>query len=246
MRHRRRGRRLGRSSSHRKALMRNLACSLILTERDSDFYEGLFQADGNTPVNPPAHKGRIVTTLHKAKEVRPFIEKCITIAKNSIPHQEKADEFGTDADRNSDEWSQWRKSDKYAKWNEAVAPAVAARRRAFAMLRDQEAVRILFEEIAPRFTDRPGGYTRVLRLAERRLGDAGTQAIIEFVGVHDRVKQESQKPAFVSDDDAQDENEDQLDEQLDDEPVTEDPSAEAAEDENESDEDSSGDAEKKD
>lgn len=200
MRHRRRGRRLGRSSSHRKALMRNLACSLILTERDDDFYEGLFQADGKTPVNPPEHKGRIVTTLHKAKEVRPFVEKCITLAKNAIPHQEKADEFSTEADRNSDDWTQWRKSDNYQKWNSAVAPAIAARRRAFAMLRDQEAVRILFEEIAPRFTDRPGGYTRVLRLAERRLGDAGQQAILEFVGVHDRVKQESQKPAFVADD----------------------------------------------
>ena len=68
------------------------------------------------------------------------------------------------------------------------------------MLRDKEAVEILFDDVAHRFVDRPGGYTRVLRLAEPRLGDAGTQAILEFVGVHDRVSQVSQKPAFVDDD----------------------------------------------
>ena len=92
MRHRRRGRTLGRSPSHRKALMRNLACSLILTERDDAFYEGLFQPDGKTVVKPPAKKGRIVTTLHKAKEVRPLVEKCITIAKKAIPHEQAAEE----------------------------------------------------------------------------------------------------------------------------------------------------------
>ena len=81
-----------------------------------------------------------------------------------------------------------------------MAPAVTARRRVFAMLRDKEAVEILFDDVAHRFVDRPGGYTRVLRLAEPRLGDAGTQAILEFVGVHDRVSQVSQKPAFVDDD----------------------------------------------
>ena len=68
------------------------------------------------------------------------------------------------------------------------------------MLRDKEAVEILFDDVAHRFVDRPGGYTRVLRLAEPRLGDAGTQAILECVGVHDRVSQVSQKPAFVDDD----------------------------------------------
>ncbi len=199
MRHRRRGRHLGRSSSHRKAMLRNLACSLLLTERDSDFYDGLFQADGKTQVNPPKHKGRIVTTLHKAKEVRPLVEKCITIAKKALPHEDRAAEFATDEDRNSDGWHTWRKSDDYQKWNEAMAPAVAARRRVFSILRDKEAVEILFEEVAPRFTDRPGGYTRILKLAKPRLGDAGMQAILEFVGKNDRVRAESAKPEFVSD-----------------------------------------------
>jgi large subunit ribosomal protein L17 len=57
-------------------------------------------------------------------------------------------------------------------------------------------VRALFSAVAPRFMDRPGGYTRVVRLAKPRLGDAGTRAILEFVGVRDRVVQRSQKPAF--------------------------------------------------
>ena len=196
MRHRKKGRRLGRSSSHRKALMKNLATCLFLTERDDMFYEGLVQADGVTAVKPPKYKGRITTTLHKAKEVRPLVEKCITIAKKAIPAMNAADEFATDADRNSEAWKSWREGDGWKKWNAAIAPAVTARRRVFSMLRDKEAVEILFDDIAPRFEDRPGGYTRVLKLATVRLGDAGAQAILEFVGVHDRVKQKSQKPAF--------------------------------------------------
>jgi large subunit ribosomal protein L17 len=54
----------------------------------------------------------------------------------------------------------------------------------------------LFDEVAPRFTDRPGGYTRILRLAKPRLGDAGERAILEFVGVRDRVVQKSVRPTF--------------------------------------------------
>ena len=191
---------MGRSSSHRKAMLRNLATGLFLTERDESYYEGLTMADGKSVVNPPRFKGRVVTTIQKAKEVKPLVEKCITIAKNSIPHEEAAEEFATDAERNTEAWRQWRESEKWQKWVAAIAPAVTARRRVFAMLRDKEAVEILFDDVAHRFVDRPGGYTRVLRLAEPRLGDAGTQAILEFVGVHDRVSQVSQKPAFVDDD----------------------------------------------
>ena len=55
---------------------------------------------------------------------------------------------------------------------------------------------MLFAEVAPRFADRQGGYTRILRLAKPRLGDAGTRAILEFVGVRDRVTQRAQRPAF--------------------------------------------------
>ncbi len=59
---------------------------------------------------------------------------------------------------------------------------------AFSILRDREAVSVLFDELAERFADRPGGYTRVVRLAQVRLGDAGRKAIIEFTGERDRVK----------------------------------------------------------
>ena len=77
-----------------------------------------------------------------------------------------------------------------------MAPVVDARRRCLRLLGDKQAVRILFQTVAPRFANRPGGYTRVLRLAKPRLGDAGTRAILEFVGVHDRVTQRAQRPTF--------------------------------------------------
>ncbi len=68
------------------------------------------------------------------------------------------------------------------------------------MLRDKEAVSILFDDIAPRFADRPGGFTRILRLAKPRLGDAGTRAFLEFVGENDRDKRkEAARPTFVDD-----------------------------------------------
>ena len=180
-------------------MLRNLATGLFLTERDESYYEGMSMADGKTVVNPPRHKGRVVTTIQKAKEVKPLVEKCITIAKKAIPHEDAAQEFSTDAERNTEAWKQWRESEQWQKWNAAMAPAVNARRRVFSMLRDKEAVEILFDDIAHRFVDRPGGYTRVLRLAQPRLGDAGVQAILEFVGVHDRVARVSQKPSFVDD-----------------------------------------------
>ena len=199
MRHKRRGRHLGRTSSHRKALLRNLACSLFLTERDPDYYEGMTQADGKSPVNPPKFPGRIVTTLHKAKEVRPLVEKCITIAKKALPTEAAAEQFAPSAERNTDGWRKWKESDEGRKWREARAPMINARRKVFSILRDKEAVEILFEDIAPRFTDRNGGYTRIMKMAMPRLGDAGVQAILEFVGKNDKVKQKSAKPSFEDD-----------------------------------------------
>ncbi|MDA0658242.1 MAG: 50S ribosomal protein L17 [Planctomycetota bacterium] len=186
MRHRKRGRILGRSSSHRKAMMENMAASLLLTERDADEFDP----------NTPKVRGRIITTLHKAKEVRPLIERCITIARKSLVAKAAAEEFATKAKRGSEEWKVWRTSDKWKKWNAAIAPEVTARRRVFQVLRDKVAVRILFEKIAPRFESRPGGYTRIMRLATPRLGDAGERAILEFVGVRDRKTERSVRPAF--------------------------------------------------
>ncbi len=185
MRHRTKGRKLGRNPKHQRALLRNLASALILTERDAEFDD-----------NKPKVKGRIVTTIAKAKEVRPLVEKCVTIARRSLSSQEAAAEHGTTAERGSQEWKKWRESDRWNVWAKAVAPAVAARRRCIQLLGDKQAVSILFSEIAPRFAERPGGYTRIVRLSQPRLGDAGVQAILEFVGVRDRVIQRSEKPAF--------------------------------------------------
>lgn len=199
MRHKRRGRRLGRNSSHRKALLRNLAASLFLTERPDDAYEFLFQADNTTPINPPKVKGRIVTTLQKAKEVRSFVEKCITIARGVVKDTEKANSLRTDAQRNSDQWKTWREGKQWQEWSAANAPVLNARRRLIAMLNNKEAVNVLLDTIGPRFEDRPGGYTRVLRLADRRLGDAGQRAILELVGKHDRQISEAVAPAVVED-----------------------------------------------
>ena len=116
MRHRKSGRQLNRNSSHRKAMFRNMAASLV--EHES-----------------------IKTTVAKAKELRMVIEPMVTNAKND---------------------------------------SVAKRRQAFDRLRDKAAVGKLFTEIGPRFANRPGGYTRILKCGMRP-GDNAPMAIIEFV-----------------------------------------------------------------
>lgn len=185
MRHRRKGRKLGRNPSHQRALLRSLTSALMLTERDAEFDD-----------NAPKVKGRIITTISKAKEVRPLVEKCITIARRSLAATEAAAKLESSAERGTQEWKAWRQSDQWVAWNQAIAPAVTARRRCITLIGNKEAVQILFDDIAPRFADRPGGYTRIVRLAQPRLGDAGTRAILEFVGVRDRVTQKSEKPSF--------------------------------------------------
>ena len=117
MRHRVAGYKLGRTASHRTAMQRNMATSIIDHER-------------------------IITTVTKAKAIRPFVEKLVTLGKEDTVHH---------------------------------------RRRAFALLRSKDAVSKLFETLGPRFKDRPGGYTRILKLSKPRLGDASGRAIIEFV-----------------------------------------------------------------
>src|ERR1700680_4698462 len=136
MRHRRRGRTLGRSPSHQRALLKNLASSLFLTERDADDDD-----------NKPKVKGRIITTVEKAKEVRPLVERCITIARNALPAQQEAEKYATTAARNSEAGKTGRKSNKYKQWTQAIAPVVAARRRAVRLLGDKTAVRVLFAEV---------------------------------------------------------------------------------------------------
>jgi large subunit ribosomal protein L17 len=194
MRHRRRGRKLGRHPNHQRALLRNLASALFLTEREVQEWEE----------NKPKTPGRIVTTLQKAKEVRPLVEKCITIARDALPHQESADRLAPDAKRHSEDWRAWRESAEWRQWSRAAAPVVSARRRVLQLLGNKQAMQILFADIAPRYAKRPGGYTRILRLAQPRLGDAGARAILELVGQRDRVKKKAVRPVFDTDEPADD------------------------------------------
>ena len=157
MRHLVAGRKLGRNASHRKAMFRNMAVSLIRTVRVTD------------EPGQPKVAGRIITTVPKAKELRPIIEKLITLARRARTVSSDAAKFESNAKRGSDEWKQWRESEAGKSWVKAHAPALAMRRRAFSQLRDELAVDILFSELAERFEGRPGGYTRIVRLAEVRL-----------------------------------------------------------------------------
>ena len=126
MRHRVAHRKLGRVTEHRLSLLRNQATALIRHER-------------------------IRTTVPKAKELRPFVERIISIAKRSL-----------DAPEGS-------------------STGVTARRRVAADIADRAIVRKLFDTIAPRFAERPGGYTRLLRVGHRR-GDGADMAEVEFIG----------------------------------------------------------------
>jgi len=116
MRHRKKGRKLSRSASHRRATLRNMATSLFRHER-------------------------IETTTAKAKELRPYAERLITLAKRGDLH---------------------------------------ARRLARTKIEDREVLGKLFDDIGPRFSERPGGYTRILKLGNRR-GDAAEMSLIELV-----------------------------------------------------------------
>ncbi|MDR0337000.1 MAG: bL17 family ribosomal protein, partial [Planctomycetaceae bacterium] len=119
MRHLKKGRKLGRNPSHQRALLKNLIIAILKTETDDT------EGAENAAKNP----GRIITTLPKAKEVRPLLEKCVTIAKKAQFHLREAKEFEVTAERGTEEWRNWRNSEQWQKWNHAIAPALAARRR---------------------------------------------------------------------------------------------------------------------
>jgi large subunit ribosomal protein L17 len=143
MRHKVAGRRLSRTKEHRLAMRRNMVASLIQHET-------------------------ISTTIEKAKEVKPFAEKLITLAKK-----------GT----------------------------LQSRRRAISLLGNRNMVEVeegeevskgtvigkLFSELGPRYLDRPGGYTRIVRLSLRRLGDNGDLVLLQLVGPDEKPTKKKTK-----------------------------------------------------
>ena len=116
MRHRKKGRKLSRTASHRRATLRNMASSLF-------------------------RHGQIETTTAKAKELRPYAERLITLARRGDLH---------------------------------------ARRLAGTKIRERDVLGILFDDLGPRYKDRPGGYTRILKLGARK-GDAADMSLIQLV-----------------------------------------------------------------
>ena len=148
MRHRKAGRKLGRNATHRLALYRNLAMALFRHER-------------------------IITTLEKAKAVRPFVEKLITLAKKGDLHARRL--------------AISRLGPMYTAEVHPGEDDKADTRRIIAKL---------FSDIGPRFKDRPGGYTRIIKRHERRLGDAGRTAFLELLKEGEvKVKAKKAAPA---------------------------------------------------
>ena len=134
MRHRNAGRKFKRSPSHRRMLLRNLATSFL-------------------------EHGRMETTLAKAKEIQPYVEKLITLAREG--------------------------------WN------LNNFRRVLAVLTKKDVTFRLFKEIGPMYKNRPGGYTRIYKLAKVRQGDAAPMAVISLLGANEQAKAPT-RPALVS------------------------------------------------
>jgi len=133
MKHRIKGKKLNRSSSHRKALFKNMAQAIIKHEQ-------------------------IITTLPKAKTMKPIIDKLITLGKKGSLH---------------------------------------ARRQAFSQLRDNKMVSKLFGDLATRYADRQGGYSRVLK-AGYRYGDAAAMAVIELVDRNEDARGQDSGPVQIN------------------------------------------------
>ncbi len=130
MRHRNAGFKLGRNTSHRRAMLRNLVTSIILMDR-------------------------VETTITKCKATRPLVEKMITLGKRGDVH---------------------------------------ARRQALSYLMTPESVDRLFNVVAPRYSARPGGYCRIVRVGPRK-GDAAEMAFIELLGAEQELNEKAQKRA---------------------------------------------------
>jgi len=170
MRHRKSGFKLGRTTAHRQAMLRNMAASLF-------------------------EHGQITTTIPKAKALKPFVEKIVTKAKRGDLHSRRLVISMLGQDRRAFAWchvpkgateEQRESIEEQREFTEGffdIPDSDQIERNRYGELRKApRIVKHIFDNVAPRFEDRAGGYTRIVKLGQHRLGDAAQLCVIQFVG----------------------------------------------------------------
>ncbi|MGQ0628755.1 MAG: bL17 family ribosomal protein [Phycisphaerales bacterium] len=180
MRHGKAGYKLGRTTAHRLATLRNLACSLF-------------------------EHGQIVTTIPRAKAVQPFVEKIVTTAKQGTVHARRQVVAKLGWDRPGFEWMYAPKgatesknadikkigdkakqlADRASKYFDLPEASSVEVNRYGEVRKAPKIVKHIFDHVAPRFKERTGGYTRIIKLGRHRVGDAGELCVIQFVGAEE-------------------------------------------------------------
>ncbi len=170
MRHRRGGYKLGRTDAHRRATLRNLAA-------------GIFE------------HGQITTTIPRAKAVKPLVEKIISLAKRGDIHSRRLVAAKLGRDRTAFEWLYVpkrptdeeraiadRQAEAAKQFFDIPDAAMVERNRYGELRKAPKLVKHIFDNVGPRYKDRTGGYTRIVRLGKRRIGDAGELCVLQLVG----------------------------------------------------------------
>lgn len=173
MRHRKAGYKLNRTRSHREAMLRNMAASLF-------------------------EHGQITTTIPKAKALQPMVEKIITKAKRGDLHARRQVIATLGADRRGFDWLHLPKGaseeekervgelrERAEAYFDIPAGDEVERNRYGELRAAPKLVKHIFENVAPRFADRPGGYTRIVKLGYNRIGDSAELCVIQFVGAEE-------------------------------------------------------------
>jgi large subunit ribosomal protein L17 len=173
MRHGKGGFKLGRTNAHRTATLRNLAVALF-------------------------EHGQIVTTEQRAKAVRGMVEKIVTLAKRGDIHSRRLVTAKLGHDRRAFAWLYQGKTLDSTERERAVAMGDRAskffnipdadqveRNRYGDLRKAPKIVKHIFDNVAPRFADRAGGYTRIVKLGKYRVGDGGEHCLLQFVGAED-------------------------------------------------------------
>jgi large subunit ribosomal protein L17 len=173
MRHREGGYKLGRTTAHRAATMRNLAAAMF-------------------------EHGQIVTTVTKAKALRPLVEKIITLAKAGDLASRRRVISTLGRDRLGFDWMWLPKQasdqekaavdalrDRASKFFDVPESSEVERNRYGELRKAPKLVKHIFTNVAPRFKDRAGGYTRIVRIGKHRIGDGSELVLIQFVGAEE-------------------------------------------------------------